>query len=49
MSEESGGCASLENLLAAVEDESAAACFGAEEAADEVKDGRAGVAREIGE
>ncbi len=39
----------VEDLLAAVEDESAAALFGAKEAADEVKDGRAGVAREIGE
>ena len=38
----------VEDLLAAVEDEGAAALFGAEEAADEMKDGRPGVAREIG-
>ena len=39
----------VEDLLAFVEDEGAAALFGAEEAADEVQDGGAGVAGEVGE
>ena len=39
----------VEDLLAFVEDEGAAALLGAEEAADEVQDGGAGVAGEVGE
>ena len=39
----------VEDLLAAIEDEGVAALFRAEEAADEMQDGRAGVAGEVGE
>ena len=39
----------VEDLFAFIEDECAAALFGAEETADEVQDGRARVAGEVGE